>query len=498
MNNLNLDILAQISLAMEHITVDVKYVFFDIVGFSKIRPIIKQKEAILMLNDAIIKALTEVEDRHPPKRILEFFKLSEIRLENFAKWSKIMLPTGDGMCVCLLDGDLTAHLELAKNVFNALEISDPARNISIRVGIHRGGDFLYKDPNGLPNVVGIGINYCQRVMDSCDSNSISVSESEFKHCFANEQGVEDIFHKKRVIFKHNELADVYQYKDSTVPRLSAVVHSIERLDVSNSLKELSTTVNSILDDASLSTLRTMKWRIKHEEKLLKGLADSKKMPFPIRTELAYRRFVFTNILDLLTEGYTYSTFSPIDFWLQEERASSKSVVEFVKKNVSKASEGVTIRRIILIPENIESNNTREARRIKKSIIELYKLLSQHSVNTNELLKRRSSKFDINKEKIINLFLIHNENVDAILQTNDFEKALPNAYIFNEDQTDKIVVELKDRGPQDEPTRVNLDFNPADSSKFRSHLKIYSALSKRAIAKNKDLIALISKLSQSLD
>src|SRR5207247_1118195 len=101
--------------------------------------------------------------------------------------NRILLPTGDGMCIALIATYLPydIHLTLAVEILSALErrnteITDPMRRFEVRIGLGENVDNLVTDANGHPNVAGYGINTSQRVMSLADGNQILVSRTVFE------------------------------------------------------------------------------------------------------------------------------------------------------------------------------------------------------------------------------------------------------------------------------------------------------------------------------
>ena len=93
---------------------------------------------------------------------------------------RIILDTGDGAAISFL-GDIEDALQAALSVRSSL-LGEGVRMeppLLVRVGINLGPVRLVKDINGLPNIVGDGINVAQRVMGFADPGQILVSRSYF-------------------------------------------------------------------------------------------------------------------------------------------------------------------------------------------------------------------------------------------------------------------------------------------------------------------------------
>ncbi|MEO5374611.1 MAG: adenylate/guanylate cyclase domain-containing protein [Alphaproteobacteria bacterium] len=96
----------------------------------------------------------------------------------------VVLPTGDGMAVALIESgsphdDFQRALSLAARLFLFAETesrngTDPVR---LRVGLHQGGVQYVTDVNGRTNVCGAAINQAQRVMDAANPGQCLISEA---------------------------------------------------------------------------------------------------------------------------------------------------------------------------------------------------------------------------------------------------------------------------------------------------------------------------------
>jgi len=139
-------------------TARVKYLFMDIVGYTKGRSTDAQSEIIRYQNSIVCEAL-EAERIKPAHRIL--------------------IPTGDGMCIALIKGsqplDILVRLALAilDRIAKHNSIApDKAHQFEVRIGLNENEDNLVIDINGRPNVAGAGINMAQRVMSKGDAGHV--------------------------------------------------------------------------------------------------------------------------------------------------------------------------------------------------------------------------------------------------------------------------------------------------------------------------------------
>jgi class 3 adenylate cyclase len=153
-------------------TLPVKYVFLDVVAFTHNRSVETQSDIVRSLN-AIVKASIEA------NRIPE---------EN-----QILIPTGDGICVALLNVDCLTrlespydvHLRIALDIlarleeYNSSQSQDEDHKFKVRIGVNENVDNIIIDINGRRNVAGDGINTAQRIMSLADGNQILVSSAVY-------------------------------------------------------------------------------------------------------------------------------------------------------------------------------------------------------------------------------------------------------------------------------------------------------------------------------
>jgi class 3 adenylate cyclase len=146
-------------------SIAVKYVFLDIVSYSSGRSVEAQTDIIAVLNDLVHDSVAQ-------------FKLAAEQL--------IYLPTGDGICIALLGGELSydIHIQIALALLAKLRAyneraKDEMRQFEIRIGINANVDNFVIDVNGNRNVAGSGINIAQRIMNAGDGNQILVGDSVF-------------------------------------------------------------------------------------------------------------------------------------------------------------------------------------------------------------------------------------------------------------------------------------------------------------------------------
>ena len=128
----------------------------------------------------------------------------------------IVLPTGDGLCIALIEfRDYDIHLLLGLGILERLQLynlecTDEKRRFSVRIGINSNVDNLITDFNGQPSVAGAGINMAQRVMDKADGNQILIGETVYETLRHREKYIK-CFQAFTAKGKHGQIFNVYQY-----------------------------------------------------------------------------------------------------------------------------------------------------------------------------------------------------------------------------------------------------------------------------------------------
>lgn len=184
-------------------TVPAKYIFLDVVGFTYNRSVEAQSDIVHSLNE-IVKASLDEYSIHDDNRIF--------------------LPTGDGICIALLNieclHDIASaydiHVKIALGILKRLEehntsTEDVQRKFKLRIGINENIDNLVEDVNGNRNVAGDGINLAQRVMSLADGNQILLSPSVFATLRVRERYMNASFKGHPAVkIKHGLELSVYQ------------------------------------------------------------------------------------------------------------------------------------------------------------------------------------------------------------------------------------------------------------------------------------------------
>ncbi|MFC1923977.1 adenylate/guanylate cyclase domain-containing protein [Chloroflexota bacterium] len=200
----------------------VKYIFLDVVGYSK-RPVEAQSDIITKLNEIVRASIDEY---------VEHSKTSfDYTIEGIDPSfpSFICLPTGDGICVALLETvtlPFDSHLLIAKKIlelivqYNQSE-TDELRKFSVRIGINQSEDNIIEDYNGNLNVTGAGINVARRIMDLADGDQVLMSYPVYTVLSAREKYFKNVFRKfPEVEVKHGLKLDVYQLIEQNAPGLN--------------------------------------------------------------------------------------------------------------------------------------------------------------------------------------------------------------------------------------------------------------------------------------
>lgn len=128
--------------------------FIDIVEYSK-KSVAEQMRAKEQFNLMLAQALADV----PTK-------------------DRIILDTGDGAAISFL-GDPEDGLFLGMALRDALTERNDGL-LRLRTGVNLGPVRLVKDINGLPNIIGDGINVAQRIMSFAEVNQVLASRSYYE------------------------------------------------------------------------------------------------------------------------------------------------------------------------------------------------------------------------------------------------------------------------------------------------------------------------------
>jgi len=313
----------------EALTVPAKYVYLDVVNFTHNRSVEAQVDIVSVLNAVVESSLVghELGDK------------------------LILLPTGDGICVALLNVETPydIHVQVALDIVKRVQAHNDAaenemRKFQVRIGINANTDNLVTDINGNRNIAGIGISTAQRVMSIADGNQILVGQTVFETLRQREKYMNS-FKGFLGTVKHNLQIPVYQLvaqnqmglnidvpsalqtpakAPAKLTRLSAYyfAHAIKNRQFFLSKKDDTDTAGTILlwflaqdsierteatevDVPSLKTFQAKKGDIEEQ------YAHYKSIGYPISTELS--RFIEREEIPDILEGYYEGQFGDCRF-----------------------------------------------------------------------------------------------------------------------------------------------------------------------------------------
>lgn len=189
-------------------TVPAKHIFLDVVGFTHQRSVEAQADIVGYLNNIVRKALAA----------------SGVLQEQL-----ILLPTGDGMCIVLVDvpSPYDVHLTIALSILAQVQehneqAPDEMRRFTVRVGINENVDNLVVDVNERRNIAGAGINMAQRVMTFAEGNQVFVGSTVYETLRQRERYMSS-FREFTTTIKHGLRLTAYQYLEYGRPGLDVSV-----------------------------------------------------------------------------------------------------------------------------------------------------------------------------------------------------------------------------------------------------------------------------------
>lgn len=177
-----------------------KYVFLDVVSFSR-RTVEDQSYVVGALNSIVNEALA---------------RASSAR--EVTKKQIILLPTGDGLCIALVDlASPDFHVRLALDILRRIHehnatvatVEKRDRAFEVRVGINSNHDNLVTDVNNRRNIAGAGINMAQRIMSMADGGQLLLGTTDV-NALAQRDGYTDAFREYLATVKHGTKVAVYQ------------------------------------------------------------------------------------------------------------------------------------------------------------------------------------------------------------------------------------------------------------------------------------------------
>lgn len=181
----------------EPIAINAKYIYLDVVNFTLERSIEAQSHIIETLNAIVTTSLIQ---------------------HDISQEKRILIPTGDGICIVLLgiDDPFDVHLKIALKILEELylcneSITGAQRKFEVRIGINGNFDNLITDINGQRNIAGAGISLAARVMSLAGGNQILVSQREHE-TFRWREKYMDCFRPLQGTVKHDLQLAVFQFK----------------------------------------------------------------------------------------------------------------------------------------------------------------------------------------------------------------------------------------------------------------------------------------------
>lgn len=190
-------------------TAHVKYVYLDIVGFTKDRSVEAQSDLVAALNKVVRGALQKV----------------SIPMDK-----TVLIPTGDGMAIALIEiAPYDVHLAIALEILRLVtehnaQTKDRMRQFEVRIGINENTDNLVLDINGKQNVAGQGISLAQRIMDKADGGQILIGQTVYETLRPREKYMSS-FKSFSATAKHGITFQVHQYLSKDSPGLNVEIPS---------------------------------------------------------------------------------------------------------------------------------------------------------------------------------------------------------------------------------------------------------------------------------
>lgn len=180
----------------------VRYVYVDVVSFSLDRTV--EAQTFIMLSLARLVQLSVASLRLDPSGVM-------------------YLPTGDGMCVCLVDqtepydADIRIALSVIEQVhaLSLVEV-DVEKRFAVRVGLNENHDNLLLDVAGRVNIVGLGINMAHRVMSVAAASQLYLGAAVHARLVQRERYRSFLFPVDAIV-KHGERLQCYGFCDLTMP-----------------------------------------------------------------------------------------------------------------------------------------------------------------------------------------------------------------------------------------------------------------------------------------
>ncbi len=187
------------------------YVFLDVEKFTQLG---RNADDQVMIIDALGRIVKDT--------------LAELEIPFDDGVESLLLPTGDGVCICLLgERAFDEHITLAQLILKKLKSHNGKQRkielrFQVRIGINSNTDVHVEDIRGNWNMAGRGISDAQRTMDAGDGGNIIVSDPVYKTLIESNDYLKPNvgFRHIEIVDKHGELRSVYQFTNTKAPGLS--------------------------------------------------------------------------------------------------------------------------------------------------------------------------------------------------------------------------------------------------------------------------------------
>lgn len=181
---------------LEAKTIPAKYIFLNIAGFTRNRSVEAQADILQTLNSIVGSSINEY---------------------GITKEDVIFLPSGDGICIALLniESPYDIHLSIALSIIREVEkhnagVIDKMRRFEVHIGIDAHTDNLVTDINGNQNIAGAGVNTASRLMNLASGNQILLSDTVYKTLHYHEKYISS-FRSFKTKVKNNSDLFVHQF-----------------------------------------------------------------------------------------------------------------------------------------------------------------------------------------------------------------------------------------------------------------------------------------------
>lgn len=183
-------------------TVLVRYIFVDIVGFTQGRSVESQVRILEVLNRSVRQSVAAVE-----------VDQSQI----------IYLPTGDGVCICLIDPTAPPDCDvriaiMLMEIVHSLWLAETVQEnrFKIRIGLNENQDNMVMDIGGFRrNFIGNGINHAHRLVSLAAPFQILVGPGVYQRLHQRKLHRSHL-HAVHGIVKHGEKVLCYCYHDPSL------------------------------------------------------------------------------------------------------------------------------------------------------------------------------------------------------------------------------------------------------------------------------------------